>query len=219
MRGRGLGCGCLGCGGGSLLVVGLLGALAWFFLIQPARSFLEAWRLPGQTQTQTQTPTNTGGPGTDTPASGPQAGAALTRADVERFVEVRRKVAGALGPSLSGVQQVWTDIQNGQTPNILTVVNLLGSVGSSIGQARQAQADALNAADMSPERYAQVRQGVNRALGLPEVDFARAAEALQKGQLPDLSTTVQTASAQDRALVTPFRAELTRTAALGLLGL
>jgi len=198
-------------------VVGLLGALAWFFVIQPARSFLEAWRLPSQTQAQTQT--QTGGAGTTAPAPGPRANAPLNRADVERFVEVRRKVAGALGPSLTGVQQVWTDIQNGQTPNVLTVVNLLGSVGSSIGQARQAQAAALSEAGMSPERYAEVRQGVNRALGLPEVDFARAAESLQRGQLPDLGTTVQTATAQDRALVTPFRAELTRTAALGLLGL
>lgn len=217
MRGRGRGCGCLGCGGGSLLVLGLLGALAWMVVIQPARSFLEAWRLPAQTQTQTQT--NTGEPGTPSPASSTQANAPLTRADVERFVGVRRQVAGALGPSLTGVQQVWTDIQNGQTPNIWTVTSLLGSVGSSIGQARQAQATALSETGMSPERYAEVRQGVNRALGLPEVDFARAAEALQRGQLPDLSTTVQTATAQDRALVTPFRAELTRTAALGLLGL
>jgi hypothetical protein len=217
-QGRGLGCGCLGCGGGTLLVLALLGGLAWFLVVQPARAFLANWQppatqsqpQPNQTQTDQTQPAGTDTPGTAAP---------LTRAEVQQFVRVRRKVSAAMGSSFTGVQQVWTDIQNGQNPNLLQVMTVLRDAGSSVGAARQAQATALTAEGMTPERYAQVRSGVNRALGLPNVDFAQAAQALQSGQLPDLSREVQTGTAQERALVQPFQRELTDTVALGLLGL
>lgn len=217
-QGRGLGCGCLGCGGGTLLVLALLGGLAWFLVVQPARAFLANWQPPAtQSQPQpNQTQTDqTQAAGTDTPGTA----APLTRAEVQQFVRVRRKVSAAMGSSFTGVQQVWTDIQNGQNPNLLQVMAVLRDAGSSVGAARQAQSAALAAEGMTPERYAQVRSGVNRALGVPNIDFAQAAQALQSGQLPDLSRDVQTGTAQERALVQPFQRELTDTVALGLLGL
>ncbi|WP_026332502.1 hypothetical protein [Deinococcus apachensis] len=225
--GRGIGCGCLGCGGGTLLVLALLGALAWFFVIQPARTFLDSWRGPAQTQTQSQTGNGTNIPSPNLPANGDATAPAptgnvdrpVTQADVQRFVRVRREVRDAFGGSLTGLERVWGDVQNGQTPNLLTVLNVLREAGGSIGRARQAQTAALAGQGLSAERYAVIRSTVNRALGVPNVDFTRAAEALQQGRLPDLNTTVQTATAQERALVEPFRAELTQTAALGLLGL
>ncbi|EYB67799.1 hypothetical protein DEIPH_ctg032orf0040 [Deinococcus phoenicis] len=194
-----------------MLVV--LGALAWFLVIQPARTFLDAWRAPAQTQTQPQTGAAT------PPAPTGNVNAPLTKADVERFVRVRRDIRDALGTSFTGLQQVWTDIQNGQTPNLWTVTGVLRDAGTAIGNARQAQAAALAREELSLERYAAVRSAVNRALGVPNVDFAQAAQALQSGRLPDLNTSVQTATAQEKALVAPHRAELTQTAALGLLGL
>ncbi|WP_235692408.1 hypothetical protein [Deinococcus aquaedulcis] len=215
MNGRGLGCGCLGCGGGTLLVLALLGGLAWFFVIQPARNFLASWQPPAQTQTQGQPQGNAGQNG----GAGTAAGAPLTRAEVQQFVRVRREVRQALGTSFTGVQQVWTDIQNGQNPNLLQMMAVLRDAGASVGAARQAQAAALTKEGMSADRYAQVRAAVNRALGLPTVDFAQAAQALQNGQLPDLNSTVQAGGGPDRALVEPFRRELTATAAAGLLGL
>lgn len=233
MRRSGPGCGCLGCGGGGLLVLALLGALAWFLVIQPARNVLASWNGPAQTQSQTQG-TGTAGSGIevpqlpgggtttapgDTPAPTGDAAAPLTRADVQSFVEVRGEVRDALGGSFTQLQQVWAEIQQGQTPNILTVYNVIRNVGSSIGQARTAQAAALAREGLSPERYAAIRGTVNRALGVPNIDFAQAAEALGQGRLPDLSTTVQTATPEERDLIEPYRAELTQTAALGLLGL
>lgn len=219
MRRRGVGCGCLGCGGSTLLVLVVLGLLAWFLVIQPARTFLDAWRLPTQTQTQLQTNGETVTPAPTSPTPSGNVNAPVTQADVQRFVRVRRDIRDALGGSFTGLQQVWTEIQNGQTPNVLTVVRVLGDAGSAIGRARQAEAAALSREGLSSERYAVIRSTVNRALGVPDVDFAQAAEALQQGRLPDLSTTVQTATAEERALVAPYRAELTETAALGLLGL
>lgn len=233
MRRSGPGCGCLGCGGGGLLVLALLGALAWFVVIQPARSFLESVRGPGQTQSQTQpggadsgvvVPQLPGGgtattPPNDTPAPTGDVTAPLSRADVQRFVRVRRDVRNALGESFTGLQSVWTEIQQGQTPNVITVFNVIRNAGTSIGRAREAQAAALAREGLSAERYAQVRSAVNRALGVPNIDFSRAAESLGQGRLPDLNTTVQAATPEERALIEPYRAELTQTAAIGLLGL
>lgn len=211
-------------------MLAVLGALAWFLVIQPVRGFLEAWRPPATTTTQgptqgtgtgIQTPSLPGGDTTagTTPAPTGNVGAPLTRADVERFVAVRRDVTTALGTSFTNLQTVWTDIQNGQTPNILTIVGVLSNAGGSVGRARQAQTAALTREGLSAERYATIRSTVNRALGVPNIDFARAAEAIQAGRLPDLNTTVQTATPQERQVIDPFRQELTRTAAVGLLGL
>ncbi|WP_322618789.1 hypothetical protein [Deinococcus terrestris] len=220
-----------------MLVV--LGALAWFLVIQPARTFLESWQGAGTTTTQTQTPpSSTDGTGIDVPTlpgpngtattppqeggaaqPAPPAGAPLTAQDVQRFLAVRRDVQAALGDSFTQLQQVWTDIQQGQSPNILTLAQVLGQVSGSVGAARTAQAQALTREGLTPERYAQIRGAVNRALGVPDIDFAQAAEALRSGRLPDLGTAVQTATPEERALVAPYRAELTQTAALGLLGL
>ncbi|MFC4425972.1 hypothetical protein [Deinococcus navajonensis] len=231
MRARGPGCGCLGCGGSSLLVLVVLGALAWFMVIRPAQDFLNSWRTP-QTQTGQAAPGqgqgegdivvpplgNGQGPAPATQASG-SVNAPLTRTDVQKFVRVRREVRGALGNSFTGLQQVWSDIQNGQSPNLLQAVGVLRGAGGSIAAARTAQASAMARERLSPERYAVIRAGINRALGLPNVDFVRAAEALQRGQLPDLSSAVQSATTQEKALVEPFRRELMTTSAAGLLGL
>ncbi|MFC4637355.1 hypothetical protein [Deinococcus hohokamensis] len=232
MRARGPGCGCLGCGGGSLLVLVVLGALAWFMVIRPAQDFLSSWRAPqtqsGQAPSQGGNSSNSGvvipplggGQGnTNTAGGAASADAPLTRTDVQKFVRVRRDVRQALGDSFTGLQQVWTDIQNGQNPNLFQAVGVLRSAGGSIAAARSAQASALQREKLSPERYAAIRAGVNRALGLPNVDFARAAEALQRGQLPDLNSTVVAATTQEKAMVEPFRRELMTTSAAGLLGL
>ncbi|WP_075835074.1 hypothetical protein [Deinococcus marmoris] len=213
---RGPGCGCLGCGGGGLLVLALLGALAWFVVIQPVREFVAGLNPPqtqSQTQGQTTTPDQTAG-------TTPTANAApLTQSDVQKFVRIRRDVRAALGQSFTGLQSVWAEVQAGQTPNLLQVVNVLRQAGSSIGKARTAQDAGLAREKMSAGRYAEVRSGVNRALGVPDIDFAQAAQAIQNGQLPNLDSTVTAASAREKELVAPFRKELELTAAVGLLGL
>jgi hypothetical protein len=210
----------LGCGGGTLLVLALLGAAAWFLVIQPARSFLASWQgAPAQTQSQNQSGTTITPPPSSGTATTVNTASPLTKADVQKFVRIRRDVRGALGSSFTGLQTVWTDVQNGGAPNILQVVNILREVGGSVGAARTAQAAALAREGMTAERYAAVRGDVNRALGVPTVDFAQAAAALQQGRLPDLNTTVQTADPKAQALVKPFEAELLTTAAVGLLGL
>ena len=218
---RGLGCGCFGCGGSLLVLLALLGA-AWVFVLRPAQDFLAGVRGPQSTQTQS-TQTQTAPPQSTQPQSAPQTGTtvgdALTRTDVQKFVRVRRKVRDALGPQFAELQTLLTQIQAGQTPNVLQVGTLLRNMTGSVAQARAAQAAALDAEGLTPERYATVRFAVNRALGLPSIDFVQVAQSLQRGQFPDLSSSVQTASPKEKELVAPFARELRATAAAGLLGL
>ena len=218
---RGPGCGCFGCGGSLLVLLALLGA-AWVFVLRPAQDFLAGVRGPQSTQTQS-TQTQTAPPQSTQPQSAPQTGTtvgdALTRTDVQKFVRVRRKVRDALGPQFAELQTLLTQIQAGQTPNVLQVGTLLRNMSGSVAQARAAQAAALDAEGLTPERYATVRFAVNRALGLPSIDFVQVAQSLQRGQFPDLSSSVQTASPKEKELVAPFARELRATAAAGLLGL
>lgn len=205
---RGPGCGCFGCGGSLLVLLALVGA-AWVFVLRPAQDFLAGLRGPQGTQTQTAPalPTET------------TVGDPLTRTDVQKFVRVRRKVRDALGPEFAELQTLLTQIQAGHTPNVLQVGTLLRNMAGSVTQARAAQAAALEAEGLTPERYATVRFAVNRALGLPTVDFVQVAQSLQRGQFPDLSSSVQTASPKEKELVAPFARELRATAAAGLIGL
>ncbi|MFC5846897.1 hypothetical protein [Deinococcus petrolearius] len=213
MNRRGVGCGCLGCGGGTLLVLIVLGVLAWNFVVQPARTFLAGWQPPAQTQSQT------GGAAGSAPAPSGNVAAPVTRSDIEKFVRVRREVRAALGTSFSDLNGLWQGIQSGQTPTLLQVVTTLRQTGGSVQAARAAQAQALGRENLSAERYAVVRSAVNRALGVPSIDFAQAASDLQSGRMPNLTRDVQTATAQERQLVAPFQRELSATAAVGLLGL
>ncbi len=230
MTRRGPGCGCLGCGGSLLIIAALLGA-AWLFVLKPAQDFLNGMRT-GPSQSQSQTDPTPGGSGVNVPqlpggnggSSAPAStpgtvNAPVTKADVQAFVRVRRQAAQALGGSFTELQNVWTQIQNGQTPNLLQVFTVLRNTTGSVNQARAAQGAQLDKENMSAERYAVVRATVNRALGLPNIDFAQAAEAVQQGRMPDLNRTVVAATPEERALVEPFRAELQQTAAAGLLGL
>ncbi|MDV6373008.1 hypothetical protein [Deinococcus arenicola] len=223
---RGPGCGCLGCGGGSLLVLALLGAAAWFVVVQPVRQFLAQLNPPqtqSQTATQNQSPsqnqTTTQNQTTAPLPTSSATAAPLTAADVQKFVRIRRDVRAALGQSFTQLQTTWADVQAGQSFNVLTVLNVLRQAGGSVGPARVAQSAGLARENMTPQRYAEVRAGVNRALGVPNVDFAQAAQSLQNGQLPNLDAVVQTATAREKQLVAPFQKELETTAAAGLLGL
>lgn len=186
----------------------LLFALAWFFVFKPAKDFIASWQAP-QTQSQANRP----------PASTGNVNAPMTKADVEKFVRVRREVQAALGDSFTGLQQLLNEMNSGQQVNVMQVLGVLKETTGSIGAARTAQANALSSEGMSLERYAALRADVNRALGLPNIDFAKVADSLQKGQMPDLNKDIQTATEQEKALVAPFKNELTKTAAAGLLGL
>ena len=202
------GCGCGGCLGSVLLTLLVVVGVGYFVVYRPIQGFLAGFGTPAQTQTTA---------GGQTLPTTPQA--ALTTADVQRFVRVRRTVRTAMGNSFDGVQKVFTDIQNGQGPNALTILGVLQGAAGSVGTARTAQQAALAREGMNTLRYNYVRGEVNKALGVPDIDFQKVAQAVTQGKLPDLNTTVRAPSPATEKLVTPFKSELTATAPLGLLGL
>lgn len=152
-------------------------------------------------------------------AAAPLNKAPLTKAEVQKFVQLRRAARTALGPGFAEVQKLWVSIQAGETPTLLQVAGVLRKTAGQVGAARKQQQQLLKQKGMTPQRYAAVRAAVNRALGLPSVDLQQIAQALQKGELPDPSKAVRPASAQEKALVAPFATELRASAAVGLLGL
>lgn len=210
MNRRGCGFGCFGCGGTALLGLLVLALLAWNVVVKPARDFLAGYGTPAQTQTQSRTQTS--------PAGG-DLQAALNRADLEKFVRIRRQVRPALGTSFSDLQDLLADLQAGEQPNLLRIGTVLRQTAGNVGAARTVLDRELAAQGMSRERYAAVRAAVNRVLGVPSLDLSQVATAVRGGQLPDLRTSVQTATPQEKALVAPFERELRASAAAGLLGM
>ncbi len=212
------GCGCGGCLGSSLLVLLIVVGLGYFFVYRPVAGFLAGFGAPEQTQSETQARSETQTPATPG-GKLPTPQAALTTGDVQHFVKVRRSVRKAMGSSFTGVEKVFQGIQNGQSPNVMTVLGVLRDAAGSVGAARSAQQAALEREGMNTLRYSYVRGEVNRALGVPDINFQKVAQAVSQGHLPNLDTTVRAPDERTTGLVAPFRKELTVTAPLGLLGL
>lgn len=211
---RRLGCSALGCFGSIALTLLALG-VGWFGFVQPAIG-----NLTGQIET-----TLNGGPAAPQPRAGnpEDLQAPLTRAELEKFVRIRREVRKSMGNAFPQLQQIYADIQAGEPVNAWTALQAVRALGSSVADARAALERGLVAENLSRERYAFVRQKVNLALGLPQVDLAgvlgELARSQENGSLPDLSGKVTAATPEERQQVEYFAKELRVTAPLGLLGL
>ena len=216
MNRRGWGCGCGGCLGSALLTLVVLLALGYFFVFRPVQNFLAGFSAPAQTQAGQVQTNRTPATQSDQPNT---VQVPVKLADVQRFVRVRRAVRAAMGSSFTGLSRTFEQIQQGSAPNLATMLGVLREAAGSVGAARSAQGQALAAQGVSEARYGYLRNEVNRALGVPDIDFQRAAQALMRGQLPDLNTAVRPADPATKRLIAPFQNELTRTAPLGLLGL
>ncbi|TSA83029.1 hypothetical protein FNU79_12990 [Deinococcus detaillensis] len=198
------GCGC-GCGGSLVLLIALVAA-GYFLVYRPVAVFVDGLRAPP-------------GQSAGVPAASGNIRAVPSKADIEKFVRIRRAERQALGSNFASVQTIFQQVQNGQTPSFWQVTGVLRDVGSSVGAVRAAQTAGLASEKLSRERYNVLRDDVNRALGLPDIDFGKIATELKNGKLPDLNTTVKLeANPKTAALIQPFKSELTATAALGLLG-
>ncbi|GHF97244.1 hypothetical protein GCM10017783_06340 [Deinococcus piscis] len=211
---RQLGCSALGCFGSIAVTLIALG-VGWFGFVQPAIG-----NLTGQLDT-----TLNGSPSAPQPRAGSAEDlqAPLTRAELEKFVRIRREVRASMGGTFPQLQQIYADIQAGEPVNAWTAVQAVRALGTSVADARAALERGLVAENLSRERYAFVRQKVNLALGLPQVDLAgvlgELARSQGSGSLPDLSSKVTVATPEERAMVEKFSRELQVTAPLGVLGL
>ncbi len=154
------------------------------------------------------------------PAASNSVQVPVTKADLDKFMAVRQAEKDALGESFSSLQAVFEDIKAGNNPGFLKVTGAFAQIGGSVGDARAAQKTALTQQNLSGARFRFVREQVNRALGIPSIDFNKVLSKLKSGDLAGLSSTVSTeADPKTKALIEPQRAALLETAALGLLGL
>lgn len=211
---RRLGCGLVGCLGSLALTLMALG-VGWFGFVQPAIQ-----SVTGQIEhTLDGKPT----PPQPRAATPNDLSAPLTRAELERFVRIRREVRRSMGTAWPKLEQVYTDIQNGEPVNTWTAVQVVRALGESVAEARTALERGLVAENLSRERYAFIREKVNLALGLPKVDLVSVLGELSRshetGSLPDLSGKVTVATPEERKQVEYFAKELGVTAPLGVLGL
>lgn len=218
----GIGCGCFGCGGGLLAIMALLVGFTWYFVVQPINNFSAAWQPPAQTQTQNNEPTtrpaDDSAETTQTPNS-TAASTPLSKEEIEQFVNVREKIRQAFGDNFNQLENLFQNLETGQSPDLWQMLMIVRNVTSSVSQARQAQTQALEQANMSLERYNTIRASVNRVLVMPNFDFSQVAQALQNGTMPNVDEAVKKASSEEQELIEPFKQELQKTAALGLLGL
>lgn len=221
----GIGCGCLGCGGSMLAILALIVGFTWFFILKPINEFAAAWQPPAQTQTQNNEPpalpegsANTDMADTET-TNDVIANQPLTKTEIEQFVRVRRDVRQAFGDNFAQLENVLQNVETGQSPDLWQMIMVARNVTSSVSQARQAQAQALAREKLSLEQYKTIRSSVNRVLVMPNFDFSQVVQDVQNGVVPDLDGAIQEASTTEQELIAPFKQELERTAALGLLGL
>ncbi|AZI42203.1 hypothetical protein EHF33_05115 [Deinococcus psychrotolerans] len=158
--------------------------------------------------------------GANTPDQTSKPQTPLTQAELSKFLAVRSAERQALGESFSSLQNLWQGIKDGNTPSFLQVTGALRELGGSVGDAKAAQKAALTKQNLSRERFDAVRSQVNRALGVPGVEFDKLFSQLRSGDLSNLGSTVNTdTDPQTKALIEPKRTDLLETAALGLLGL
>ena len=145
---------------------------------------------------------------------------ALTQSELQQFLRIRQAERSALGNSFSSLQTIFEHIRNGQAPSFLQVSAALRDVGGSVGDARSAQQAALEREQLTQERFNAIRNQINRALGLPSIEFGSIFSDLKSGKLPSFDEAVKTGTdPQTKALIEPHRSELIATAPLGLLGL
>lgn len=211
---RRVGCGVLGCFGSLALTLIALG-VGWFGFVLPT-----VQSLTGTLETNIS-----GGPAAPRPraAGADDLSAPLTRAELEKFVRIRRSVRGSMGETWPKLEQIYSDIQGGEPVNAWTALQAVRALGESVADARAQLERGLVDENLSRERYAFIREKVNLALGLPRVDLAGVLTELthsqQTGSLPDLSSKVTLATPEERKRVEYFAKELRVTAPLGVLGL
>lgn len=158
--------------------------------------------------------------GANTPDKASKSQAPLTQAELSKFLAVRQAEKDALGDSFSSLQTLWQGVKDGNNPSFLQVTGALRELGGSVGDAKAAQKTALTQQNISRERFDAVRSQVNRALGVPSIEFDKLFSQLRSGDLSNLGGSVNTETdPQTKALIEPKRTELLKTAALGLLGL
>lgn len=217
----------IGCGL-ALVLFGVAAAVAgYYFVVRPARAFMASMtELSAVADLDTAL--------TNTSAFAAPADAALTPAQVQRYVAVQDAVKARLGSRFAELktkyEQLDGTLNEGQRSlRVTEAVGVYRDLFGLIGDARRAQVDALNAQQFSRDEYSWVRLRVFEAAGLSVtgVDLSELVDKLKQGdlQLPsqDTAVTLDTPGRgvpeQNKALVAPHTAALKEWIPYAMFGL
>lgn len=159
----------------------------------------------------------------------PPDGNALTKANVERFVQAQKTIHTRLGERLKELETKYQTLsaeyhEAGKEPSIGETMTAFKEVMGLFVDGKKAQVDALNAAGYSLAEYEWTRARIYEALGLPiDGRWQQVVSDVSAGRTPDLEALKNAPTAvvpdENRELVEPFAKELTEGAALAFFAL
>ena len=210
---------------GCLFVVIILaiagGILGYVYVVEPARSYLVAFRQLGNLSDLDKNVKNT------TAFTAP-AGGELTESLVARFAGVQEAMQTGLGAQLQQVEQRYKQLsgslEDGTKPDGRAVFNALKDMASVLAEAKRIQVDALNRAGFSVAEYQWVRDQVYAAAGVSvvQLDFRAIWDAAQKGTFdvePTRTGGAGEVSKKNKELVKPYFDKIPKWIALAWAGL
>ncbi len=120
-----------------------------------------------------------------TPFTAPDSGE-LTSDEVERFVQVQKRVRDRLGQEAAALERNYKELGEKKEATIADLPTLLAAyrdMASAWMEAKRTQIQALNDVGLSLEEYRWIRNSAYQALGVPfvDLDFARIAAEVKSG--------------------------------------
>lgn len=149
----------------------------------------------------------------------------LSRAQVERFLQVQRQMKEEMGRRFDELKAKYEHIeQEGRDANYREVLGAWRDLSDLFLEAKRTQVDALNEQGFSLEEYDWVRTAVYRAasMEIPTQRFDELIEAAKdEGERAESVEAYQadTVPEQNRSLVEPYAEELQENAGLAWFGL
>lgn len=210
----------------ALIVIGLIGFVAYFFLYQPyVAPIVDIYQQAGQIAALDDRVENQ-------EHFTPPEDSVLRAADIERFVAVQQAMASGLTGQVDTLRMELEEMERHVKVQAgsVDVAGLRDAVERLIGQlieAKEVQVGALNEQAFSLEEYAWVRREIYRAadIPLPERGLTGVIADVRRGRLsleglmPEEPAAVSGAPEENRVLVASYAEALGEHAGLAFLGL
>ena len=162
-----------------------------------------------------------------TPFTAPASGE-LTPDEVERFVQVQKRVRERLGQEAAAFERNYKQLEDKKDATIADLPTLLAAyrdMATAWMEAKRTQVQALNDVGLSLEEYRWIRNSAYQALGVPfvDMDFGRIAANMKNGMKEPAGRIegafTGTGPAANLKLVEPYRKMLEDNVALASFGL
>ena len=211
----------IGCLAAFIIVAVAGGILGWFFVIQPARQYIAAFRQLGALSDFDRQVKNT------VAFTPPEAGE-LTEKMVKRFASVQDAMQTRLGAKMQQLQQqherMSRSMEGSGPRDAGAVFTALRDLAGVVTEAKRIQVDALNQMGFSVAEYQWVRDQVYRAAGtgFAQLDFKAIGDAAQKGDFqlePQQKGGKGEVPEKNKELVKPYLDKIQQWITLAWMGL